>query len=443
VDQAELLNLLVSLTVLLFVVHLMGRAAERLRQPRVAGEILGGLLLGPTVLGAVAPGVQRALFPAMGAVADALGGAEQLGLLMLMFLAGTETRRLARRDLRLISSVVAAGLVVPFGAGLLVAFRFDLFDLGSFAGPADSRGALGLVVASAIAVTSIPVISRIMLDLGILGTSFAGVVLSTAVVEDVVLYTVLAMSLGLARAPGEAATGLPHLLGLDGGTVSAGAYHGLVVLVLFGGVLRLGPALGRRVARGLPADDRPAAAAVRCLLLVLAGAAAAGALGVQPMFGAFLAGVVVAEQDRGRHALSSSCRTFSLAFFLPVYFGSVGLKLDLVHHFEPVLTVGIVALACVVKIASVYTGARLAGEPSGPAVHLAMALNARGGPGIALATLTLGAGIIDQTLFTALVILAVGTSLLAAGWLRAAVSRGMPLRGEPEPVRSPTAVDRR
>jgi Kef-type K+ transport system membrane component KefB len=441
-DQPELLHLLVSLTVLLAVVHVCGRAAERLRQPRVAGEILGGLLLGPTVLGAIAPGLQQALFPTVGPVAGALGGAEQLGLLMLMFLAGTETRRLARRDVRLISSVVAAGLVIPFGVGLLVAFRVDL---SSFAGPADSRAALGLVVASAIAVTSIPVISRIMLDLGILGTSFAGVVLSTAVVEDVVLYTVLAVALGLARAPGEAATGLPHLLGLDSGTVSAGAYHGLVVLVLFGGVLRLGPALGRRIARGLPTDDGSAAATIRCVLLVVAGAAAAAALGVQPMFGAFLAGVVVAEQDGGRQRLCSSCRTFSLAFFLPLYFGSVGLKLDLVHHFQPVLTAGLVALACLVKIASVYGGARLAGEPSGPAVHLAMALNARGGPGIALATLTLGAGIIDETLFTALVILAVGTSLLAAGWLRRAVSRGLPLRGQPGPGESSSvrAVARR
>jgi Kef-type K+ transport system membrane component KefB len=178
---------------------------------------------------------------------------------------------------------------------------------------------------------------------------------------------------------------------------------------------------------------------------VVAGAAAAAALGVQPMFGAFLAGVVVAEQDGGRQRLCSSCRTFSLAFFLPLYFGSVGLKLDLVHHFQPVLTAGLVALACLVKIASVYGGARLAGEPSGPAVHLAMALNARGGPGIALATLTLGAGIIDETLFTALVILAVGTSLLAAGWLRRAVSRGLPLRGQPGPGESSSvrAVARR
>lgn len=441
-DQGQLLHLLVSLTVLLAVVHLCGRVAERLRQPRVAGEILGGLLLGPTVLGLLAPAVHRALFPRSGAVADTLGGVEQLGLLMLMFLAGSETRRLARGDRRLIGSIVVAGLVVPFGVGLAAAYRLDL---GSFAGPADSEAALGLVVASAIAVTSIPVISRIMLDLGIIGTSFATVVLSTAVVEDVVLYIVLAVALGLARAPGEVATGLPHLLSLDSGTVAAGLYHGVAVLVLFGCAVRFGPAVGRVVTGGRSSTDTPAAsAATRCVLLVLAGAAAAASLGIQPMFGAFLAGVVVAGQDGAEGSLRASCRSFSLAFFLPLYFGSVGLKLDLVHHFDPALTAGVLALACLVKVVSVYAGARLGGEASGPAVHLAVALNARGGPGIALATLALGAGIIDETLYTALVILAVGTSLLAAAWLRVVVQRGVPLRtGEPAPVpATPGPADR-
>jgi Kef-type K+ transport system membrane component KefB len=258
------------------------------------------------------------------------------------------------------------------------------------------------------------------------------VVLSTAVVEDVVLYTVVAVALGLAHAPGEALTGLPHLLGLQAGSTAAGLYYGLAVLVLFGCGIRFGPRIGRVVAGGRPSSEVPAtSAAIRCTLLVLAGAASAAALGIQPMFGAFLAGVTVAGQD-GETSLCASCRGFALAFFLPLYFGSVGLKLDLVRHFDPVLTAGVLALACLVKIASVYAGARLAGEPPAPAVHLAVALNARGGPGIALATLTLGAGIIDQTLYTALIVLAVGTSLLAAAWLRMVVSRGLPLRGASE-----------
>lgn len=436
-DQGQLLHLLVALTMLLVVAHLVGRLATRLRQPRVAGEILGGLLLGPTVFGLVAPAAQQALFPGSGPVAAAMGAVEQLGLMMLMFLAGSETRRLARSDRRLIGSVVVASLVLPFAVGLAVAFGLDF---GSFVGPANSEAALGLVVATAIAVTSIPVISRIMLDLGIIGTSFATVVLSTAIVEDVVLYTVVAVALGIARAPGEAATGLPHLLGLDTGTISTGLYYGVTVLVLFGCALRFGPVarrliVGRRPAPKTGPQIGASAATTRCVLLVLAGATAAAALGIQPMFGAFLAGVVLAVHNDGDRSLNEACRSFSMAFFLPLYFGSVGLKLDLVRHFDFALTGGIVVLACVVKLVSVYAGARLGGESHGPAVHLAAALNARGGPGIALATLTLGAGIIDQTLYTTLIILAVSTSLLAAAWLRTAVHRGLPLRRhEPTPV---------
>jgi Kef-type K+ transport system membrane component KefB len=309
-------------------------------------------------------------------------------------------------------------------------------NLAAFTGPADSEAALGLVMASAIAVTSIPVISRIMLDLGILGTSFATVVLSTAVVEDVVLYTVVAVALGIARAPGEAATGLPHLLGLDAGTVTAGVYYGAAVLLLFGLALRFGGALrGVLTSRG-PETELPAASATtRCVLLVLAGAAAAASLGIQPMFGAFLAGVVVARAEAGGvGSMCASCRSFSLAFFLPLYFGSVGLKLDLIHDLDPALTVSLLGLACLVKLSSVYLGARLAGQARGPAAHLAAALNARGGPGIALATLTLGAGIIDKTLYTALIIIAVVTSLMAAAWLRFVVSRGLPLRTGERPL---------
>jgi Kef-type K+ transport system membrane component KefB len=282
-----------------------------------------------------------------------------------------------------------------------------------------------------------------MLDLGIIRTSFATVVLSTAVIEDVVLYTVVAVALGLAHAPGQAMTGLPYLLGLQPGTMSAGIYYGLMVLVLFGCGVRFGPWIGRLVAGGRRPSQVPAtSAAIRCTLLVLAGAASAAALGIQPMFGAFLAGVMVAGQDE-ETSLCASCRGFALAFFLPLYFGSVGLRLDLVRHLDPVLTAGVLALACLVKIASVYAGARLAGEPRAPAVHLAVALNARGGPGIALATLTLGAGIIDHTLYTALIVLAVGTSLLAAAWLRMVVSRGLPLRAEREQAVRPAAPTNR
>jgi hypothetical protein len=159
-----------------------------LSQPRVAGEILGGLLLGPTVLGLVAPGWQQALFHDGKATQAGLGIFYQLGLL-LMYCSGAELRSiLSRRDGKATAGIAALGNAVPFLAGLGF---LKLYDTDRFLGPAGNRTAFVLVFALAMAVTSIPVISRIMTDLGIMGTRFARIVLSVAVLEDLLVYVVL------------------------------------------------------------------------------------------------------------------------------------------------------------------------------------------------------------------------------------------------------------
>jgi Kef-type K+ transport system membrane component KefB len=152
----------------------------------VVGEILGGVLLGPTLLGRAWPSAHDWLFPATGATPAVLGAVYQLGLLLSMFTAGTQMRSLVSRSAaRPVASIGAIGLIFPFLAGLgaLAAIDFTRFE-----GTAQNRTALLLVFAIAIAVTSIPVISRILLDLGLLKTRFAQIVLSVAVIEDVVLY---------------------------------------------------------------------------------------------------------------------------------------------------------------------------------------------------------------------------------------------------------------
>lgn len=187
-------HVLAALIVLLVSAHACGYLFARFRQPPVIGEILGGILLGPTLLERVWPSAHDWLFPTTGATAAVLGAAYQLGLLLLMFTAGTQMRGLISRSAtRVVGWVAVAGLVLPFLAGLGV---FAAMDLARFEGTAHDRTALLLVFAIALAVTSIPVISRIMLDLGLLKTRFARIVLSVAVIEDVVLYVVLAVALG-------------------------------------------------------------------------------------------------------------------------------------------------------------------------------------------------------------------------------------------------------
>lgn len=425
-SDVDLFRLFAGLGALLIAAHLVGALFTRLRQPAVIGEILGGLLLGPTLLGAVAPGAQRWLFPADGPVRAGQVLVYQLGMLLLMFLAGTQMRSLAGRDnTRTVTVVGVVGMVLPFGLGLVFA---RTIDTSALLGPAADEFALVLVIAVAIAITSIPVISRIMLDLNILGTPFARVVLSVAVLEDIVLNIVLAVALGLVDRDKVGGFGLESWLGIDTPAASI-AYHAIVPLVFLAAAALPAHRFGRR--------DRPAADGVgvvtRSVALVLAVSAFCVFLGVVPIFGAFVVGLLVRRgADGGETRATQVIRQFSLAFPIPLYFAIVGLRLNLAEDLAVWLTLGFIAFACVVKAGSVYLGARLSGSAPADSVHLAVALNARGGPGIVLASVAHDAEIVSGVFFTTLVLTAVITSLLAGAWLERAVARGFPNPALPE-----------
>jgi Kef-type K+ transport system membrane component KefB len=424
----DLARLLVALAVQLIAAHGMGALFARFRQPPAIGEIIGGLLLGPTVLGAISPKVQQWIFPSSGMSAAALGAVYQIGLLLLMFAAGAEMRRLLQRNaVRTVGLIAGCGMVLPFAAGLgLVA----VLGVKDFLGPAGNHTALVLVFGLAIAVTSIPVISRIMHDVGLLPTRFARIVLSAAVIEDIVLYIVLAVAVGLVQTSHSTAFGIPAALSIH--TIAQNSiYHAIVAVIFL--VVALG--FGGRAYKAL-AEMRANVLARRSpvafqLLWMLVLSAAALALGLVPLYGAFTAGIAVAVADDSlgvrpdRNALAG----ISFGFFIPVYFALIGIQLDLIHHFNVLFFAGFLVFACFAKAASVYLGARLSRENRFTSWSLAVAMNARGGPGIVLASVTYTAGIINQAFFVSLIMLSIVTSLVAGSWLeRIADKLGAPAR---------------
>ena len=223
---------MIPLAVLLVAAHGVGALFARFRQQPAIGEIVGGLLLGPSALGAAFPEVQHWILPATGSTAAAQGAVYQLGLLLLMFAAGAQMRRLLQRNaVRTVGLIASFGLVLPFAAGLgLVA----VLGVGNFIGTAGNKAALILVFGMAVAVTSIPVISRIMHDAGLLGTRFSRIVLSVAVIEDIVLYVILTVAIGLVQASGSEAFGVPAALNIHG--VARSSVYPTVAAVLFLGV---------------------------------------------------------------------------------------------------------------------------------------------------------------------------------------------------------------
>lgn len=409
-SNSELTSVLFLLLLLAGLAQLLGFLFVKLRQPKVIGEILAGVVLGNAGLGRV-PAVQHFIHSAskQGNILDFV---YWLGLLLLMFLAGAETQQLFTRDERReVGWLTMVGTGLPFLLGLLLA---PWLIRPSLSGPNGNRISLTIILAVGVAVTSVPVVSKIFADLNIFHTRFARLVLGVAVLEDIVLWLALAIA---TAAAGQAALH-PRAM----------SFHLAVTVLFFILGLTIVPRLIKRVNKSrfnMPAKYSPTGYAI-CVLL--AYCAVAGALDISLVFAAFLAGFAVVHKKRRIFAESlDSIGKVSFAFFIPVYFAVVGLKLDLIRGVSLVMIFWFLAGTCLIKVLSVALAGRLAGFRGLDLVNLAVTTNARGGPGIVLASVAFDAGIISAKFYTALVIAAVVTSQIAGAWLDFVLRKGWPL----------------
>ncbi|MGA7987598.1 MAG: cation:proton antiporter [Candidatus Dormiibacterota bacterium] len=431
-SDGDTLHLLLTLSVLLVAVHAMGFLFVRLRQPRVAGEIVAGLALGPTLLGFFNPGLTHELVAGNSSTSAVLGALYQLGQLLLMYCAGATLQSHRRRgEGRTTTLIALIGNVVPFAAG--AAFLLVL-NPGGLIGAAGNHASLLIVFACGIAVTSIPVISRILADLGLMKTSFARTVLTVALVDDVILYVLLSIAVGLVATDSSDSFALPSLLSIHPGSALSDAYYVIASIAIFGIPLAFGRSFVERMgAMRFNLLGRSNALAFQ-VVFMMAMTSLALFIGISPIFGAFVSGILagtLSGDQEGKSTVSidaaraqASIQSFSFAFFVPIYFAIVGLKLDLIRDFNIPFFALFLVYACAVKALSIYAGARLAGERRESAIHLAMALNARGGPAIVMASVALDARIISEAFYVDLVLLALVTSMMAGAWLDRVIRRG-------------------
>jgi len=334
------------------------------------------------------------------------------GLLLLMFLAGAETQQLfTRGERRQVGWLTVVGTGLPFVLGLAFA---PWLIRPSLAGPNGNRLSLTIILAVGVAVTSVPVVSKIFADLKILHTRFARLVLGVAVLEDIVLWLALAIATATA---GKAALH-PRAISI----------HLLATVIFFVLGLTLLPRAIKRVNKArfnVLARQSPAGYAIAVLL---AYCALAGAFDVSLVFAAFLAGFAVVHKKRRIFAEAlDAIGKVAFAFFIPVYFAIVGLKLDLIRGVSLPMMALFIAGTCIVKVLSVSLAGRFAGFRGLDLLNLAITTNARGGPGIVLASVAFDAGIISSKFYTTLVVAAVVTSQIAGAWLEHVLRSGRPL----------------
>lgn len=409
-SNSAITSVLFALLLLVGLAQLLGYLFVWLRQPKVVGEILAGVVLGPALLGRI-PALTHLLTNAQhqGNILDFV---YWLGLLLLMFLAGAETQQLFTRDERReVGWLAIVGTGLPFLVGLVLA---PWVIRPSLAGPNGNRIALTIILAVGVAVTSVPVVSKIFADLKILHTRFARLVLGVAVLEDIVLWLALAIATAVA---GKAA--------LHPRAMSA---HLLATVAYFVLGLTLVPRLVKRINKArfnVVAKHSPVAWA---LTVLLAYCVIAGLMDVSMVFAAFLAGFAVVHRKRRLFADAlDAIGKVAFAFFIPAYFAIVGLKLDLIRGVSLWMIAAFIGGTCLIKVLSVSLAGRCAGFRGLDLLNLAITTNARGGPGIVLASVAFDAGIISPKFYTTLVVAAVVTSQIAGAWLDYVLRKGWPL----------------
>jgi Kef-type K+ transport system membrane component KefB len=407
----EISHFLFAMGCLLATAHLLGFFAERLYIPRVIGEVSAGLVLGPTLLGHYFPDVFHWMFLGFSGEDKLFGLLYQFGLLMLMFSSGLKFQTKFTKDDLKITSVLVAGATVPaFVVGWLTA---DTFNITPYLGTANNLLALKIVIAISIAVTSIPVISKIFHDLGIMHTRFAKIVTACAAFHDILLWIALGFATTIANQNGTFTIGS----GLKSVSVSVGFIVGTLV---FGYLL-----LNRVTYLKLNLLFRSSNLGYFLFIMFML-AALAGSLHVETFFGALLAGIILklAMPKAVSERIEQGVSNISFSWFIPIYFATVGIQLNLVKHFDPLFFLGYLLLATLTQTLAVYISSRLIKLDRLTSINLGIAINNRGGPGIVLSSVAYSTGIINQDFFAILVMLALITSWFPGTWLRIIIKKG-------------------
>jgi Kef-type K+ transport system membrane component KefB/nucleotide-binding universal stress UspA family protein len=392
---------ILQLSVLLTVARLGSEIVKRLGLPSVIGELAAGILVGPTFFGHFFPHSFRVLFPPDAEQFHLLEIMSWFGMILLLLLTGIET------DLRLLKnlgrSAFAAslfGMVVPFGFG----FGLGWLMPDAYVAAPEHRMIFALFLATAMSISAMPVIAKILLDLDLTRRNIGVVILSAGVVDDTTGWILLSLIAG-------AASGGAKVRGVILSIGGTAAFLLIAYFVLYP-ILRV--AFRIATERFLSKDTD----LVLIIVVTLLCAAVTDALGVHAVFGAFVAGCVIRQIPRLRAESLHQLESVTFPVFAPIFFGMVGLRVDLWQLGDLRLLLAVLGVAIAGKLIGCTAGALLGGLRFWESFSIAVAMNARGAMELVVATLGLSLGILSPAMYSIVVMVAVLTSFMAPVLLR-------------------------
>jgi len=395
VNSTLTINVLLALAVVVIVGRLLGHVLWKVRQPPVIGEVLAGILLGPSLLGRLSPGLERALFP--DAVKPALGVVAQIGVVLYMFAVGVEFDGAAlRRTAARFVFVSQASIAVPFLLGLGIAALIR----PEFGLPGVTPVAFSLFMGIAMSITAFPVLARILTDRDLTRTELGVAALTCAAVDDVTAWCLLAIVVGVTRA-----------------ALSSGVNSALLAAVFIAFMFLVGRPIAARLAERERADRVSYETLTWALAGLLVSAVLAEAIGIHAIFGAFLYGAILPHDSAIGRQLGVRRIPVVTILFLPAFFALTGLRTQIglvttAHDWAicALITAGAVAG----KFGGTLAGGWLVGLRGRFAARLGILMNTRGLMELIVLNVGLDLGVLSPRLFTMMVIMAIVTTAMTA-----------------------------
>lgn len=400
-SENEIIITLIALSLLLLFSYGMGTLMEKIKAPRVVGEITGGILLGGTLLYHFFPDLIGSIFMAYDAEGKVLNIFYQMGLIFLMFLSGYNTKlEIDKNNSKTITFVFIGATIIP----MLGAIPFVSLFKDSFIGSADNEISFGLVFTIGVAITSIPVISKIFFDMGIMNTKFSNTVLTVATFQDLCLWILLNTATRIAT------TGELKIVDM------------LIVVAFTIGFFVIAKVVSDHI-HIKELKIKPVTFYSVSFIILLIVCAGLCAVGINIMYAAFLVGYVIKSfvgdaEDSDAKKRMDSLGNFAFSFFVPIYFALVGIQLNLIHDFSLLRFLIFFIIAFGLEFVGTLLMLQLTNLNRQTKVNFAITMNARGGPGIVLATVAYSYDIISVEFFTVLILTTMLSSLIAGYWLR-------------------------
>lgn len=391
----EIEILVLTLGLLLMSSFICGKLFEKIKAPKVVGEIVGGMILGVSGIGLINMGLYESIFNNFIGEQKILDIFYQLGLMLLMFSSGYSTQiSVDRHNIKTYGLLFIGATFLP----TLIGIPFIKMYSTEFIGSANSYEAYAIVYLVSMSITSIPVISKIFFDIDMMNTKFSNMVLSVATIQDLCLWIALNLSISI----------------VNGEELNTLKFISFTVFTI--GLLICVRIVEKIIAKKQLIRIKNTMSF--SILVILSTVWLLSKLDINIMYSSFIAGYLVKAIVGENNSEVFKIKDFGFNFFIPIYFALVGIKLDIIHNFSLVRFLIFFIIAFGAEFIGTVIVMWFSKLSKKAVLSLGITMNARGGPGIVLATTAYGAGIISIEFFTVLIITTMLSSTIAGYWLR-------------------------